>query len=100
LGDAAHPVLPFLAQGAALAIEDAAALAQALRGSPGDVEGALRAYDLARRPRARRVQRHARRNGRVYHAGAMVGFCRDLVLGRLLNPERMTARYDWLYGAS
>jgi salicylate hydroxylase len=100
LGDAAHPVLPFLAQGAALAIEDAAALARALRASPDDVELALNSYDLARRPRARLVQRHARRNGRVYHAGPVVGFCRDLVIRRCLGPERMTARYDWLYGAA
>lgn len=96
LGDAAHPVLPFLAQGAALAIEDAAVLAAELAREP-DVAEALAAYDRVRRPRARRVQAEARRNGRTYHAGALVGTARNLVMGRL-GPEGMAARYAWLYG--
>ncbi|WP_018263154.1 FAD-dependent oxidoreductase [Methylobacterium sp. WSM2598] len=95
LGDAAHPVLPFLAQGAALAIEDAAVLAACLAGAP--VPQALAAYAAARRPRARQVQRQARRNGRVYHAGGLVAAARDAVMARL-GPARMTERYAWLYG--
>ena len=62
------PVLPFLAQGAALAIEDAAALAAALDGA-SDVEAALKALRADRLRRVRRVQRAARLNGRVYHRG-------------------------------
>ena len=97
LGDAAHPVLPFLAQGAALAIEDAATLAALLPGDPREVPDAFAAYALARRDRARRVQDEARRNGRIYHASPLVAFGRNMVMRRL-GAERMTARYDWLYG--
>ena len=96
VGDAAHPVLPFLAQGAALAIEDAAVLAHALAREPG-VPAALAAYDRARRGRAARVQEAARRNGRAYHAGRLVAAARDLAMARL-GPDGMSARYAWLYG--
>ncbi len=96
LGDAAHPVLPFLAQGAALAIEDAAALSKALvRGET--LADALKAYELERLPRARRVQSQASRNGRIYHAGGLIAFARDRVM-RHLGAERLTERYEWLYG--
>jgi salicylate hydroxylase len=95
LGDAGHPVLPFLAQGAALAIEDAARLAEAL--SRDGVPEAFASYARERLPRIRRVQREARRNGQVYHAGGFVAAGRDLVM-RALGPEGMTRRYDWLYG--
>jgi salicylate hydroxylase len=95
LGDAAHPVLPFLAQGAALAIEDAAVLAECL--AEGPVPAALARYAEARLPRARTVQAQARRNGRVYHAGGLVAAARDAVMARL-GPARMTERYAWLYG--
>jgi salicylate hydroxylase len=97
LGDAAHPVLPFLAQGAALAIEDAATLASLLGQRSQSVPQALSAYEDQRLKRARRVQREARRNGRIYHAGPLMAFGRDRVMGHL-GPEGMTRRYDWLYG--
>jgi salicylate hydroxylase len=96
VGDAAHPVLPFLAQGGALAIEDAAVLAGALAGAK-DVAAALAAYERARLPRARRIQQAARRNGAAYHAGGVKAFMRDAVI-RHLGPERMALRYAWLYG--
>lgn len=96
LGDAAHPTLPFLAQGAALAIEDAAVLADALRGED-DVAAALQRYATLRTARVRRVQREARRNGRVYHAGGLLAFGRDQVMRRL-GPAGMLTRYAWLYG--
>ncbi len=100
-GDAAHPVLPFLAQGAALAIEDAALLARllppALGEGPEAVEQALAAYARARSPRAAQVQEAGRRNARAYHAGFPIDIARDLVLRRL-GPDGMRARYGWLYG--
>lgn len=96
LGDAAHPVLPFLAQGAALAIEDAAVLAAALS-AHAEVPAALQAYAADRADRVAAVQRAARRNGRAYHAGRLVGLARDTVMRRL-GPEGMAARYAWLYG--
>ncbi len=95
IGDAAHPVLPFLAQGAALAIEDAAVLAQGLRG--GDIAACLDAYAASRSARSRRVRNAARTNGRTYHAGAIMGFARNLVMRRL-GPSGMSERYAWLYG--
>ncbi|GJE60386.1 FAD-dependent monooxygenase [Methylobacterium trifolii] len=95
LGDAAHPVLPFLAQGAALAIEDAAVLARCLSAHP--VPDALDAYAAARAARVRRVQRAARANGRTYHAGPLIGFCRNAIMARL-GPDGMRERYAWLYG--
>ncbi|WP_018044832.1 FAD-dependent monooxygenase [Methylobacterium sp. 88A] len=95
IGDAAHPVLPFLAQGAALAIEDAAVFALTLRAD--DVAASLAAYAGLRAPRTRRVQSAARGNGRTYHAGGLVGFARNLVMRRL-GPAGMGRRYDWLYG--
>jgi 2-polyprenyl-6-methoxyphenol hydroxylase-like FAD-dependent oxidoreductase len=97
LGDAGHPVLPFLAQGAALAIEDAAVLARALAREPGDPAKALKAYQRERLGRVRRVQRQARRNGRIYHAGPLVAFARNFVMRRL-GPRGMARRYAWLYG--
>lgn len=97
LGDAAHPVLPFLAQGAALAIEEAATLASLLGHGSADVPQVLSAYEAQRLKRARRVQGEARTNGRIYHAGALVAFGRNQVM-RHLGPEGMTRRYDWLYG--
>ncbi|MFN3689226.1 FAD-dependent monooxygenase [Salinarimonas sp.] len=97
LGDAAHPVLPFLAQGAALAIEDAERLAARLGRDDGAVVAALAAYADERRPRALAVQKAARANGRIYHAGGLVAIGRDLVMKRL-GADGMARRYDWLYG--
>lgn len=98
LGDAAHPMLPFLAQGAAQAIEDAAALGTAVANAGGGTERAFAAYEAARRDRAARVQRESRRQGTVYHLGVPASLARDLVMRRL-GPARMLGRYDWLYRA-
>jgi salicylate hydroxylase len=96
IGDAAHPVLPYLAQGAALAIEDAAVLTRALA-DHAEVPAALAAFAAARTGRVRRVQRAARDNGRTYHAGGLVAFIRNAVMARL-GPDGMRDRYAWLYG--
>lgn len=97
IGDAAHPVLPYLAQGAALAIEDAAVLTRALADHTDDLSAALAAYSEARTARVRRVQKSARANGRTYHAGSLVALVRNTVMGRL-GPDGMRDRYAWLYG--
>jgi salicylate hydroxylase len=97
IGDAAHPILPFLAQGAALAIEDAAILAQVLDVSGDDPGTALARYTALRTKRVRRVRRAARANGRTYHAGPLVGTVRNAVMRRL-GPDGMNRRYAWLYG--
>jgi len=97
LGDAAHPVLPFLAQGAAMAIEEAATLASLIYDPQGDIQQLLSGYEKQRLGRAARVQKEARTNGRIYHAGSLIAFGRNRVM-RHLGPEGMTKRYDWLYG--
>jgi salicylate hydroxylase len=97
MGDAAHPVLPFLAQGAALAIEDAATLGTLLDQDVTDVTSALVAYEKTRLDRVQRIQAEARRNGRIYHAGSLISFGRDRIM-RHLGPDDMAKRYDWIYG--
>ncbi len=97
LGDAAHPILPYLAQGAAMAIEDAAELGHCLEHGDGDPAGAMRRYEQRRLARTARTQRAARRNGAIYHLGAVAGFLRTLAVAAV-GGERLISRYDWLYG--
>jgi salicylate hydroxylase len=98
LGDAAHPMLPFLAQGAAMAIEDAAALGGAFPRSP-TAEVALRAYESERRARTARVQAASRRNAFIFHLPAPLG---RAAFGAARLADRFDAaqgagRFDWLY---
>ncbi|RYF38909.1 MAG: FAD-dependent oxidoreductase, partial [Comamonadaceae bacterium] len=98
LGDAAHPMRPYLAQGAAMALEDAAALAQVLTMVDGrviDVPLALRRYALNRWQRCARVQRVAQRNARVFHATGPLQWGRDAAL-RMLGSRLLDQ--PWLYG--
>lgn len=96
VGDAAHPMLPFLAQGAAMAIEDAAAIADAISMSGDDFEGAFKRYEEKRLQRTARVQTTARRNGKIYHASGPIAFLRDQKI-RNSSAENLLARFDWLY---
>lgn len=96
LGDAAHPTLPFMAQGGVLALEDAAVLAACLS-AHGDPVAGLAAYEKLRFPRARRVVAAARRNAFVFHLSGPAAFARDAAM-RLLGGEKVMAGYDWLYG--
>lgn len=97
IGDAAHPILPFLAQGGAMAIEDADTLAALLAASPLDPVVAFAKFEALRRARVLRVQEASRANGRIFHLHGLPGLARDFALG--LAPGRMMmARYDWLYG--
>ncbi|HEY5048842.1 MAG TPA: FAD-dependent monooxygenase [Rhizomicrobium sp.] len=100
LGDAAHAMLPFAAQGAAMAIEDAAVLAKCLGESQTDggptLSAAMQRYARLRRSRVARVQRAARSAGRIYHLTGPAAFARDLVI-RAMGARRMLARQDWLY---
>jgi salicylate hydroxylase len=97
LGDAAHPMLPYLAQGAAMAIEDAAVLAHNVAAAPADLARAMRNYERQRRARTARAQRAARRNGMVYHMSGVGAALRGLAL-LAMGGRRLVARYDWLYG--
>ncbi len=97
LGDAAHPPVPFLAQGGVMALEDAVTVADALAAAKGDVAAAFRAYEQVRKPRIARVLAASIENGRIYHHSGLMAAARDLTL-RLVPPRRILARYDWLYG--
>lgn len=100
LGDAAHAMLPFAAQGAGMAIEDAAVLAKCLSENTGEsaaVAAALKRYARLRRARVHRVQRAARQAGRIYHLTGPAAFARDLTI-RAMGAKRMLARQNWIYG--
>ena len=99
LGDAAHPMLPFLAQGAAMGIEDAQALAHCLDNIPADDVG--EAFFKLRGERTARVQLAARKNMNVFHErNRFVRFVRDRVLFMMgvIYPEFMNKKLRWLYG--
>ena len=95
VGDAAHPMVPYLAQGAGMAIEDAVALADALgEGGPAEIPAAFASYAAARWQRNALVQTRARRNGDIFHATGAMRWGRDLamrVLGKRLLDQ------PWLY---
>ena len=99
LGDAAHAMLPFAAQGAGMAIEDAAVLAKCLAETldgPTDVTTALQRYAAMRRGRVGRVQRTARQSGRIYHLRGPMALARDLAM-QAMSAARLQARQDWIY---
>ena len=80
LGDAAHPMLPFLAQGAAMAIEDGAVLADCIS-SYEDNEKSLKYFEQIRKPRTSFVQLAARRNAKILHLSGLAAFFRNIVMG-------------------
>jgi salicylate hydroxylase len=99
LGDAVHAMLPFAAQGAGMAIEDAAVLATCLgetRENTAGIPAALKRYGRLRRSRVRRVEHAARRNGRIYHFTGPMALARDLAI-KAMGAQRMLARQDWIY---
>jgi salicylate hydroxylase len=99
LGDACHAMLPYLAQGGAMAIEDAWVLGQVLAGA-ADPVGALSRYSQLRVARATRVHARATRNANIFHrSGRVSRFVRDAALRALAGkPEGYLERLDWLYG--
>jgi salicylate hydroxylase len=96
IGDAAHPMLPFLAQGAGMAIEDAAVIAGMLAKYRDDPADALRAYEGARWHRTARAQRASRNQGRIYGLSGPEALVRNLAL-RAMGGEKLLSRFDWLY---
>src|SRR5262245_31934043 len=98
LGDAAHPMLPFLSQGAASAIEDGYVLARELARAPLDAGAALAAYEAERRPRTARIQLAARAQGEVFHLHSpWARFKRALRLDRFEKPKADLLSKDWIY---
>ena len=97
IGDAAHAMPPYAAQGAAMAIEDAAVIARLAARSGGDVGTLLAAYERMRRPRIRRVAARGAFNRFTWHARGPVALARDLAMAA--RPQAANARdLDWLYG--
>jgi salicylate hydroxylase len=96
LGDAAHPMLPYLAQGAAMAIEDAAVVADCLARRPDDPARALQAYCSTRRARTQKLQRLSERNGARYHFGRPVSWLRDAAM-QTIGGKGLLEHYDWIY---
>ena len=97
LGDAAHAMLPFLAQGGAMAIEDGRVLADRIAAGHEPFESVFRDYERIRKPRVRRVARTAAANGRSYHLAGAAALARNMVLAAS-PPAALISRYDWLYG--
>ena len=99
MGDAAHPMLPFLAQGAVMAIEDAAVLAKSLRNHSGLSE-ALDSYQARRHSRTAQVQLQSRRNAKTFHRRTPVtrlATYGPMWLAGHVAPEIVHRRMDWIY---
>jgi 2-polyprenyl-6-methoxyphenol hydroxylase-like FAD-dependent oxidoreductase len=96
LGDACHPMLPFMAQGAAQSIEDGAALASLLKTAPDDVPGALQRYEEIRKPRATRLQQASANNRTRFHLpDGPEQQARDEAMAT--SGDRSIANIGWLY---
>ena len=91
LGDAAHPTLPYLAQGAAMAIEDGAVLARALD-EAGTIADALQLYQRNRIARTSRIVRQSRENGALFHLGDQ-----DAIRAHFATRDEGAERNTWLY---
>jgi salicylate hydroxylase len=100
LGDSAHPMLPFLSQGAAMALEDGYVLAASLAAHGQDVQSALRDYEAERMPRTSRVQLESRERGKTYHLPTpLAQLKRDVSyrLQALVNPHASGIKANWVY---
>ncbi|UCI06191.1 FAD-dependent monooxygenase [Mesorhizobium sp. B1-1-8] len=97
IGDAAHAMTPFAAQGAAMAIEDAAMLAGLIADFPGNPQQSLTIWENLRRPRVEKVLKRGALNRLAWHAWGPVALARNLVL-TTRPPEKLAADLDWLYG--
>ncbi|MER9163797.1 FAD-dependent monooxygenase [Mesorhizobium sp. M0715] len=96
IGDAAHAMTPFAAQGAAMAIEDAVTLADIIADFPADPLAALAVWEQSRRPRVAQVARRGAVNRLAWHASGPVAIARNVFLK--MRSEKLAADLDWLYG--
>ncbi len=94
VGDAAHPMRPYMAQGAAMALEDAAVLARCVSQRPSDTRAAFEQYAQIRWARNARVQRKAALNGLIFHLPAPMSWARNAALR--IRPQLMDV--PWLFG--
>ena len=93
LGDAAHPTLQYLAQGACMAIEDAVTLGEALRVHDNDFDQAFALYQRSRVARTARIVLSAREMGRIFHARGWSAWCAT-TCGRAAHPSGFTTRWS------
>ena len=96
IGDAAHPMLPFAAQGGASAIEDAYVLASMCSERPDELEDVFEVFETTRRKRINQLISLARRNKTIYHLPGAFGEIRDMVL-KFTPQERLQKRMDWIF---
>jgi salicylate hydroxylase len=96
VGDAGHAMLPFAAQGAAMAIEDAAVLADCLSRQPASPTHAFRQYASLRQARVAQVKRATWQSGAIFHLPGPVGLARNLTM-KALGGRRLLSQRDWLY---
>jgi salicylate hydroxylase len=96
LGDAGHAMLPFAAQGAAMAIEDAAVLAACLARQSANPAEAFRQYAAQRQARVAQVRRTTWQSGAIYHLPGPIALARNLTM-KALGGQRLLAQRDWIY---
>lgn len=100
LGDAAHPMLPFLAQGAAMALEDGYVISKCIDQNREDLALGLQIYEDVRRPRTSQVQLRSRAQGKEAHlASPLARIKRDVGyrIKEILNPQSTGLKGEWLY---
>ncbi len=97
IGDAAHAMVPYAAQGGACAIEDAYVLASQCNGSGDDLAAAFDQFEKSRRPRVQKIMRLSDNNRRIYHMKPPYRQFRDMIMN--LSPQTgIQKRMDWMYG--
>lgn len=98
LGDAAHPMLPFMAQGAAIAIEDAYVVAKYLTQTT-DAAQAFQAYQQSRMARTAQIQHVSRKNADVFHASGSKAWIRNVMFSLVsaIRPSLIHQKYNWIY---
>lgn len=98
IGDACHPTLPFLAQGANMAIEDAVVIARAIAADPSDIAGAFRRFQDLRVERTSRIVRGSTETAKRFHNPILADHDQAVAyITREWEPERVRTRYDWLF---
>ena len=98
IGDACHPTLPFLAQGANMAIEDAVVIARAIAADPGDIAGAFRRFQDLRVERTSKIVRGSTETAKRFHNPILADHDQAVAyITREWEPERVRTRYDWLF---